>query len=73
MIQAHHGPVIAVAVSPDGKFLATFSHLDQRLKFFQVWHISVSVSVGYIAYPGFFWYKHNSSGFVTLCERVNTN
>ncbi|KAK7474852.1 hypothetical protein BaRGS_00033924 [Batillaria attramentaria] len=35
MIQAHHGPVIAVAVSPDGKFLATFSHRDQKLKFFQ--------------------------------------
>lgn len=35
MIQAHHGPVIATAVSPDGKFLATFSHRDQKLKFFQ--------------------------------------
>ncbi|XP_070197340.1 WD repeat-containing protein 7-like isoform X2 [Littorina saxatilis] len=35
MIQAHHGPVIAVAVSPDGKFVGTFSHLDQRIKFFQ--------------------------------------
>ena len=36
MIHAHHGPVIAVAVSPDGKFVATFSHKDQRLKFYQV-------------------------------------
>lgn len=36
MIQAHHGPVIAIAVSPDGKYLATFSHKDQKLKFFQV-------------------------------------
>ncbi|XP_025115150.1 WD repeat-containing protein 7-like isoform X3 [Pomacea canaliculata] len=35
MIQAHHGPVIAIAVSPDGKYLATFSHKDQKLKFFQ--------------------------------------
>lgn len=35
LIQAHGGPVIAVSVSPDGKFLATFSHTDQKLKFWQ--------------------------------------
>lgn len=35
VIQAHSGPVIAVSVSPDGKFLATFSHVDQKLKFWQ--------------------------------------
>ncbi|KAL8590241.1 hypothetical protein ACOMHN_006358 [Nucella lapillus] len=35
MIHAHHGSVVAVAVSPDGKFLATYSHKDQRIKFYQ--------------------------------------
>ncbi|KAK3086238.1 hypothetical protein FSP39_015629 [Pinctada imbricata] len=35
IIQAHNGPVVAVAVSPDGKYLATFSHGDSRLKFWQ--------------------------------------
>ena len=36
IIQAHSGPIIAASVSPDGKFLATFSHTDQKLKFWQV-------------------------------------
>lgn len=35
MIQAHAGPVIAVSVSADGKFLVTYSHVDSRLKFWQ--------------------------------------
>ncbi|XP_061198196.1 WD repeat-containing protein 7-like isoform X2 [Saccostrea echinata] len=35
MIQAHSGPVIAVSVSSDGKFLVTYSHVDSRLKFWQ--------------------------------------
>ncbi|XP_053401409.1 WD repeat-containing protein 7-like isoform X1 [Mercenaria mercenaria] len=35
VIQAHAGPVIATSISPDGKFLATFSHVDQKLKFWQ--------------------------------------
>ncbi|XP_052817918.1 WD repeat-containing protein 7-like isoform X2 [Mya arenaria] len=35
VISAHGGPVIAVSISPDGKFLATFSHIDQKLKFWQ--------------------------------------
>lgn len=35
MIQAHAGPVIAVSVSADGKFLVTYSHIDSRLKFWQ--------------------------------------
>jgi len=38
MISAHAGAVIAASVSPDGKFLATFSHVDQKLKFWQVSH-----------------------------------
>ena len=36
MIHAHAGPVIAVSVSPDGKFLVSFSHLEQKIKFWQV-------------------------------------
>ena len=36
MIQAHTGPVIALSVSADGKFLVTYSHVDSRLKFWQV-------------------------------------
>lgn len=35
VIKAHDGQVIAVSVSADGKILATFSHLDQKLKFWQ--------------------------------------
>ncbi|XP_076449576.1 WD repeat-containing protein 7-like isoform X2 [Babylonia areolata] len=35
MIHAHNGPVVAVAVSPDGKYLATYSHKDQRIKLYQ--------------------------------------
>ncbi|KAH3775334.1 hypothetical protein DPMN_176735, partial [Dreissena polymorpha] len=35
VITAHDGPVIAVSVSPDGKFLATYSHVDHKLKFWQ--------------------------------------
>ncbi|XP_041377022.1 WD repeat-containing protein 7-like isoform X4 [Gigantopelta aegis] len=34
-ISAHKGPVIAVSVNQDGKFLATFSHVDKKLKFWQ--------------------------------------
>ena len=36
MIQAHNGHVVAVAVSPDSKFVATLSYVDLRIKFFQV-------------------------------------
>ena len=36
LIHAHAGPVIAVSVSPDGKFLVSFSHLEQKIKFWQV-------------------------------------
>ncbi|KAJ8302878.1 hypothetical protein KUTeg_019274 [Tegillarca granosa] len=35
MITAHSGPVIAVSVSSDGKYLATYSHADNKLKFWQ--------------------------------------
>lgn len=35
MTTAHSGPVIATCVSPDGKYLATYSHIDNRLKFWQ--------------------------------------
>ncbi|KAK6177982.1 hypothetical protein SNE40_012831 [Patella caerulea] len=35
LISAHQGPVIAVCVNPDGKYLCTFSHVDSRLKFWQ--------------------------------------
>ncbi|XP_071092027.1 WD repeat-containing protein 7-like isoform X2 [Haliotis cracherodii] len=35
LIPGHHGPIIAVSVNPDGKFLATFSHVDSKLKFWQ--------------------------------------
>lgn len=41
-IHAHEGPVIAVSVSPDGKFLTTFSHVDQKLKF---WQVNISSSL----------------------------
>ncbi|XP_052824670.1 WD repeat-containing protein 7 isoform X2 [Octopus bimaculoides] len=34
-ISAHTGPVIAVMVSPDGKHLASYSHADSKLKFWQ--------------------------------------
>lgn len=34
-ITAHTGPVIAVMVSPDGKHLASYSHADCKLKFWQ--------------------------------------
>ncbi|KAL5022011.1 hypothetical protein ScPMuIL_001166 [Solemya velum] len=35
IIQAHNGPVIAVAVSPDGKYLVSHSHADSKIKFWQ--------------------------------------
>ncbi|XP_021343235.1 WD repeat-containing protein 7-like isoform X1 [Mizuhopecten yessoensis] len=35
MTTAHSGPVVATCVSPDGKYLATYSHFDNRLKFWQ--------------------------------------
>ena len=36
LIHAHSGPVIAVSVSPDGKFLVSYSHIEQKIKFWQV-------------------------------------
>ena len=41
LISAHAGPVIAVSVSPDGKVLVSFSHLEQKIKF---WQVIVSVN-----------------------------
>ncbi|BFZ12794.1 hypothetical protein BsWGS_15835 [Bradybaena similaris] len=35
MISAHHGAVTAVSINQDGKYLATFSHVDNKLKFWQ--------------------------------------
>ncbi|CAL1530657.1 unnamed protein product [Lymnaea stagnalis] len=35
MITAHQGAITAVAVNSDGKYLATFSHVDNKLKFWQ--------------------------------------
>ncbi|CAG5131600.1 unnamed protein product, partial [Candidula unifasciata] len=35
MISAHHGAITAVSVNQDGKYLATFSHVDNKLKFWQ--------------------------------------
>ncbi|XP_035824202.1 WD repeat-containing protein 7 isoform X4 [Aplysia californica] len=35
MLPAHQGPITAVAVNQDGKYLATFSHMDHKLRFWQ--------------------------------------
>ncbi|XP_055890768.1 WD repeat-containing protein 7-like isoform X12 [Biomphalaria glabrata] len=35
LITAHQGAITAVAVNSDGKYLATFSHVDNKLKFWQ--------------------------------------
>ncbi|XP_064598877.1 WD repeat-containing protein 7-like isoform X2 [Liolophura sinensis] len=35
VIPAHKGAVIAVSFSPDGKYLASYSHVDSKLKFWQ--------------------------------------
>ncbi|ESO96910.1 hypothetical protein LOTGIDRAFT_159662 [Lottia gigantea] len=35
LIPAHQGPIIAVSINPDGKYLCTFSHVDCKLKFWQ--------------------------------------
>uniref|UniRef100_A0A0B7AN27 WD repeat-containing protein 7 n=1 Tax=Arion vulgaris TaxID=1028688 RepID=A0A0B7AN27_9EUPU len=35
MITAHHGAITAVSINQDGKYLATFSHVDNKLKFWQ--------------------------------------
>ncbi|GFN77935.1 WD repeat-containing protein 7, partial [Plakobranchus ocellatus] len=35
MVPAHNGPITAVAVNQDGKYVATFSHIDNKLKFWQ--------------------------------------
>ncbi|KAL3860797.1 hypothetical protein ACJMK2_010864, partial [Sinanodonta woodiana] len=35
MIHAHSGPVIALSVSPDGKYLVSYSHADGKLKVWQ--------------------------------------
>ena len=36
MVSAHNGPITAVAVNSDGKYVATFSHIDNKLRFWQV-------------------------------------
>lgn len=35
MVSAHNGPITAVAVNQDGKYVATFSHVDNKLRFWQ--------------------------------------
>ncbi|GFS16350.1 WD repeat-containing protein 7 [Elysia marginata] len=35
MVPAHNGPITAVAVNQDGKYVATFSHVDNKLRFWQ--------------------------------------
>ena len=36
MLTAHSGHIVATAISADGKHLATYSHTDNKLKFWQV-------------------------------------
>jgi WD40 repeat protein len=36
MLTAHSGHIVATAISADGKHLATHSHTDNKLKFWQV-------------------------------------
>ena len=44
MTQAHAGHVVALAVSQDGKYLASYSHADSRLKFWQVGFVTSEIT-----------------------------
>jgi len=37
VLSAHNGTVHAVAFSPDGKYLVSYSYNDNKLLFWQVW------------------------------------
>lgn len=64
VITAHEGPVIAVSVSPDGKFLATYSHVDHKLKFWQVSLYTISLFFGVKLLHYLFLFVGNVTGFV---------
>ena len=41
LIPAHDGPISALAFSPEGKVLASFSFKDKRISFYQVIQIAL--------------------------------
>jgi len=45
VLSAHSGTVTAVAFSPDGKFLTSYSCIDNKLLFWQVGKFCLSIAI----------------------------